>query len=152
MSDRWEADREAFEQTLRAGLEIPPGTATVAISLDGVLAPMKEADPVLTRKRVVSAGKLLRGPAGYREVGCGTLSFCDSEGKLLSAIRIARMPESRKATLKKSLLAELIAVLKRKPKLQIVKVADGAKDNWTYLQNEVRRKDRRLLSRSRAPQ
>jgi len=137
LSARWECDREAFEETLRESLQIPEGTATVAVSLDGVLAPMKDADPVGTRRRAAAEGKLTKGPAGYREVGCATLSFCDVDGELLGAIRMARMPEAHKATLKKSLLAELMVVLKRQPGLRVAKVADGAKDNWTYLHEQV---------------
>jgi hypothetical protein len=137
LSARWESDREAFEKTLRDSLEIPSGTTTVVVSLDGVLAPMKDADATGTRKRAADEGKLTKGPAGYREVGCATLSFCDAEGDMLAAIRMARMPEAHKATLKKSLLAELMVVLRRRPDLCIAKVADGAKDNWTYLHTEV---------------
>jgi hypothetical protein len=137
MSARWESDREAFEAKLREAIEVPEGATTVAVSLDGVLAPMKDTDPVATRCLAAREGKLPKGPAGYREVGCATLSFCDAEGKMLSAIRMARMPEANKATLKKSLLAELMVVLRRRPSLRIAKVADGAKDNWTYLHGEV---------------
>jgi hypothetical protein len=137
LSERWESDRDAFEEKLREALEIPERTVTVAVSLDGVLAPMKDADSAGTRRHAAEQGKLTKGPAGYREVGCATLSFCDAEGELLGAIRMARMPEANKATLKRSLLAELMVVLKHRPDLRIAKVADGAKDNWTYLHNEV---------------
>jgi hypothetical protein len=137
LSARWEDDRESFEGTLRDATEIPEGTVTVAVSLDGVMAPMKETDPVGTRQRAADAGKLTKGPAGYREVACGTLSFCDAEGNMLSAIRMARMPEAKKATLKRSLLAELMVALKRRPDLRVAKVADGAEDNWTFLHDEV---------------
>ncbi len=137
LSGRWECDREAFEETLRDATEVPEGTVTVAVSLDGVLAPMKDTDPTGTRQRAAEQGKLTKGPAGYREVGCGTLSFCDAQGKMLSAIRMARMPEAKKATLKRSLLAELMVVLKRRPGLRIAKVADGAEDNWTFLHDQV---------------
>jgi len=48
-------------------------------------------------------------------------------------VRMARMPEEKKATLKAMLEAELDAVLKQRPSLRLVKLADGAKDNWTLL-------------------
>ena len=44
-----------------------------------------------------------------------------------------RMPEPKKATLKTMLSAELDTVLGRRPDLQVVTVADGAHDNWRYL-------------------
>ena len=46
---------------------------------------------------------------------------------------IARMPEPKKAALKTMLSAELDTVLGRRPELQVVTVADGAHDNWRYL-------------------
>ena len=44
-----------------------------------------------------------------------------------------RMPEHKKLTLKEFLKDELSHALDCQPNLQIVKVADGAKDNWTFL-------------------
>ena len=61
------------------------------------------------------------------------MSFHDGEGERLSTLRLARMPESKKETLKSQLTKEIAAVLNQCPELHLVKVADGAKDNWTYL-------------------
>jgi len=133
LSARWEDDRVHFEKALRAGDLVPLATATIAVSLDGVLAPMKDGEAKDKREQTAKQGRLTRGPAGYREVGCGTLSFCDAEGDLLSAVRVARMPEPRKATLKRTLLLDVTTVLAEHPDLRIVKLADGANDNWTFL-------------------
>ena len=43
------------------------------------------------------------------------------------------MPEPKKATLKTMLSAELDTVLRIRPELHVVTVADGAHDNWRYL-------------------
>ena len=61
------------------------------------------------------------------------MSFCDAKGDLLGAIRMAGAPETKKATLKKMLTAETSAILARRPDLKLVKVADGAADNWAHL-------------------
>lgn len=137
VSERWERDREALEAALREGMCIPEGTASVAVSLDGVLAPMDGADPIAHRVAAEEAGHVPRGPAGYREMGCATLSFCDKKGDLLAAIRMARAPEAKKASLKGQLLSELGEVLKKRPGLRIVKVADAAADNWEFLSEAV---------------
>lgn len=137
VSSRWEQDREALDATLREGLVLPEGTASVVVSLDGVLAPMEGADPIAHQIAAEEAGHAPRGPAGYREIGCATLSFCDAKGELLSAIRMARAPEAKKATLKGQLLSELGAVLQRQPGLRVVKVADAAADNWEFLSEAV---------------
>lgn len=134
---RWEEDRETFERELREVTEIPEDTKSIAVSLDGVLAPMKDGKAVQTRERAAEEGRLSKGPAGYREVGCATVSFCDEDGEMISAIRMARMPEANKLTLKAMLIDELGTILAARPDLPIVKVADAAEDNWTFLQNAI---------------
>ena len=91
---QWEKDREALEKALRSAESVPEEAVTVAVSLDGVMPPMREGKG--SEKRAVSAGegRLIRGPSGYREVGCGTLSFYSSEGKMLRAVRFGCMPEA----------------------------------------------------------
>ena len=133
LGESWEAQREAFEADLRAQLEVPDEAVTVSVSLDGVMAPMKDGERQAVRASQRADGKRTKGPAGYREVGCATLSSHDAEGERLSTVRMARMPESKKATLKSMLSAELDGVVTRHSELTLVKLADGAKDNWTYL-------------------
>ena len=41
-------------------------------------------------------------------------------------------PESKKSTLKKLLKNHLESVIKQRPDLKIIYVADGAQDNWTF--------------------
>jgi hypothetical protein len=137
LTGRWEEDRSHFEEALRGGDVIPAETKTVALSLDGVHTPMKNGGAKAKREQTAKEGRLTRGPAGYREVGCGTLSFCDAEGDMLSAVRMARMPEPKKATLKRTLLADLTAALSARPDLVLVKLADGSEDNWTFLSQQV---------------
>jgi hypothetical protein len=145
ISDEWEQAREAHEAALRDALVIPEGTVSVAVSLDGVLAPIDGGtSPVEMRNAAARKGFTSKGPAGYREVGCATLSFCDAQGELLGAIRMARTPEPRKRTLKASLEAELLAVLRQRPDLTIVKIADGVDDNWTFLSDQLPHGDEAL--------
>ena len=137
VSARWEVGREAFDASLRAQVAMPAQAVTVAVSLDGVMTPMKDGERLRTRARQRADGKRTKGPAGYREVGCGTLSFYDANGERLTTMRMARMPEPKKATVKSMLSAELSGVLDARPGLTLVKLADGAKDNWTYLHDAL---------------
>jgi hypothetical protein len=137
LSARWEEQRDQFERTLRQSDVVPPQAVTVAISLDGVLAPMKDGEASQKRASAAAGGRLTRGPAGYREVGCGTLSFYDAEGEMLTAVRMGRMPELKKKTLKRSLLLDITNVLAERPDLHLVKLADGAADNWSFLSKQV---------------
>jgi hypothetical protein len=133
IAERWEGQRETFEEALRDGLAIPEGTASIAVSLDGVLAPMEDAAVTERRTEAAAEGRVTKGPLGYREVGCATVSFCDEKGDLLGAIRMARAPEPKKATLKRMLAKEVTAVLHARPDLKLLKIADGAADNWEFL-------------------
>ena len=63
----------------------------------------------------------------------GTVSYYDCHGERLCTRRMARMPEPNKATLKSQLTAEVMGALSQRPDLRVIKVADGAPDNWSYL-------------------
>ena len=132
LSDHWEAHREAWEEALRVQETVPATAVTVALSVDGVMAPMK-ADAAQRQAKRAEAGKHASGPAGNREVGCGTVSLYDRDGERLQTIRYARMPEAKKVTLGTQLQAELQALLATHPTLVRVHLADGAEGNWTLL-------------------
>jgi len=133
LSSRWEDQREKFEENLRDKQKVPKKAVTVGVSLDGVLVPMKDGERQKKREDALASGKQTRGPAGYYEASVATLTFYDKVGEPLGTIRHGRMPEKGKLTLKDALSKELDAVLEQRPDLRVVKIADGPKDNWTYL-------------------
>ena len=134
LNQRWEEQREAFEEALRASSVVVPDEATtLAVSLDGVMAPMRDGARQAKRAQARAAGRATKGPAGYREVGCGTVSCYDAAGERLGTVRCGRMPEAGKATLKEMLSAEVATALEQRPDLRVVKLADAARDNWSYL-------------------
>jgi hypothetical protein len=135
LNERWEADRDGHEARLRAVERVPDDAVSVAVSLDGVMVPMRDAGKAERKAEMRRQGRADKGPAGYREVACGALSFYDSEGNRLLTRRMARMPEPNKDTLKHQLRSELDHVLKQRPDLTIVAVADGAANNWAYLES-----------------
>ncbi len=138
LSKHWEDDRERYERAMRECVEVPDGAVSIAVSLDGVLAPIDGGtNPREVRSQAAREGRTSRGPAVYREVGCATVSFCDEKGDLLSAIRIARAPETKKETLKEMLAAEVAAIMAKRPSLAVVKVADAAADNWDFLESDA---------------
>jgi hypothetical protein len=133
LSGHWEAHRPHFEATLRHQEAIPDEAVAMAVSLDGVMAPMKDGQRQAKRQQARAKGQAPSGPAGYQEVGCATVSYYDRYGERLCTRRMARMPEGNKATLKSQLTAEVMGALVRRPDLRVIKVADGAPDNWSYL-------------------
>ena len=61
-----------------------------------------------------------KNKTGYREASCGTLSYLDKEGNRISTVRLARMPEAKKQTLKAQLTAEFDWSVAQRPDLTIV--------------------------------
>lgn len=137
LSEQWEPERMQLPKVLRTQESVPERAATVAVSLDGVMVPMVDGQRQAKRSQALEEGKETRGPAGYQEVGCGTVSLYDPQGERLSTKRFARMPEHKKATLKAMLRDELLDTLEQRPSLVVVMLADGTKDNWTFLSNEL---------------
>ena len=127
LSAHWEEQREAFEAAIRQGEEIPAGAVSVAASLDGVMVALRKGEYPDQEEE----------GAGYREASCATVSFFDEDGERLETRRMGRMPEPGKVVLKDMLTQAIQSVLETQPDLQLVKLADGAKDNWRYLSNDL---------------
>jgi hypothetical protein len=94
--------------------KMPKVVKTISIGIDGTCMPM--------------------GDTQWREAMCGTISFYDEEGKRMHTIYIANAPEYGKGTFKQRLDKEILAVKKQFPKAKIIGVADGAKENWLFLE------------------
>ena len=135
LSEIWESQREFFDQDIREQETVPSEAVAVGVSLDGVLVPMQgesltDGDDRGSTKRKRKATK---GPAGYQEASCGTISFYDADGERLETVRYARAPEHKKATLKSQLKAELESIFAVRPDLTLVCLSDGALDHWEFL-------------------
>lgn len=121
VSDRWEANRRAWERAVRRRERVPSGAEHVVLSLDGVHVPMRETP----RKE----GDTQRA---YREAACATVSVYDSDGERLQTRRWARMPQSGKPDLTQQLSDEYEA-LGGRSRIRGVKLSDGAESNWRIL-------------------
>lgn len=140
LSARFEVQREAWEETLRGSETVPEEAVILAVSLDGVMAPMAKTELETDSPSESEAAERDAGESEessdkrhYREASCGTVSLYDAEGHRLSTIRYGRMPESKKATLCAQLQAECQSIMALRPDLQVVKLADGAEANWRFL-------------------
>ena len=112
-------------EALRAQESVPADATTLAVSLDRLMAPMKDRARQAKRDATSAPGRPTKGPAGYPEVRCGTVSCYDCEGQ--------RLTETKKATPKQMLSGEMNAALEQRPDLRLVKLADAAHDNRTHL-------------------
>src|SRR5207245_9084148 len=70
LSIPWETQRPQFEATLRSQEAVPAAAVAMAVSLDGVLAPMKDGERQPQRQQALAKAPAPSGPAGYQEVGC----------------------------------------------------------------------------------
>ncbi len=136
LSAVWETHRVQWEAALREQEWVEAEACVVAVSLDGVMVPDKDGQREAKAKREAATAqglsKSLSGPAGYREVGCGTVTLYDEEAQRLDTVRYGRAPEYKKHTLTDQLDAELESILAVRSDLEVVAIADGAEENWRY--------------------
>jgi hypothetical protein len=136
-NNAWEEHREEWEEALRCQESVPAEATVMAVSLDGVMIPDKDAQAEAKRQRAEAEkskkpGKQKTGPAGFKEVGCGTVTLYDDDGDRLETTCYGRAPEYKKKTLTEQLDAEVASVLAARPDLLLVALADGAEENWRY--------------------
>lgn len=94
--------------------ELPKEVATISIGVDGA--------------------NIFMSQEGYRETMTGTISLYDVKGERLHTIYLAASPEYGKATFWERMTNEIYDIKKLYPKANYVGIADGAKDNWSFLQ------------------
>jgi len=156
LSAVWESNRESWEDALRQQEVVPAEASVVAVSLDGVMVPDKDAQREAKAQREAAKkqglAKQLSGPAGYREVGCGTVTLYDEDAQRLDTVRYGRAPEAKKKTLTAQLDAELASILAVRPDLEVVALADGAEENWRYFERPVYENATKIVDHGHASQ
>ena len=108
------AKEEAWEYDLP---EFDGPVATVTVGLDGTC--------------------MLLCETGWREAMVGTLGFYDKDGERLHTIYTAATPEYGKLTSFQRFDREVDRVKAAHPAALYVGLADGAKENWLYLEGET---------------
>jgi len=74
---------------------------------------------------------------GYRETMNGTISFHSESGERLHTIYLANAPEYGKSKFDAAFDIEIAQVKSLFPEADFIGLADGAKENWTYLEAHV---------------
>lgn len=121
-----------IEEELSEEYELPPEAASVSVALDRVSLPMEEALP--EAEPDPSAGKPARQVVRqFRMAYCATVTLHDGEGQALHTLRYGRMPQSDIEQLGAGLAAEVRTLLRKRPTLQVMLLADGAPELWTRL-------------------
>ena len=102
--------------------DIPPlneAITTVVVSLDGAYVLMRDD--------------------GYREAMVGNISLYDVTGERLHTVYIGEAPEYGKGTFFQRLEKEIATVKKQYPDALYLGIADGAKANWSFLEQHTSR-------------
>jgi len=99
--------------------KLEEAVASVVISMDGAFVLMRED--------------------GYRETMVGAISLYDVKGERLHSIYIGEAPEYGKATFTERLEREIIRIKKQYPDALYLGIADGAKANWSFLEQHTSR-------------
>lgn len=76
---------------------------------------------------------------GWREAMCGSIAFYDAQGERLHTIYCSATPEYGKEKFKEKFGREIERVQKTFPNVVYLGLADGAKDNWTFLKIYTKR-------------
>lgn len=101
--ESWEYETPALDKAV----------ASIGISLDGAY--------------------ILTVDHGYREGMVGTIALYDSDGKRLHTTYMAASPEYGKETFFERFVREVNRIKQSYPTAETVGIADGAKNNWSFL-------------------
>lgn len=93
--------------------ELPHPVSTIAIGLDGAIMLYRD---------------------GYREAMCGSITLYDSDGERMFSTYSAEAPEYGKSSFIERFTREIDKIKKQYPNATYVGVADGAPDNWIFLE------------------
>lgn len=105
------------EQWEYATPQLNSAVKTVAISLDGAHMPMKDE--------------------GYRQAMVGTISLYNCEAERLHTIYPGEAPEYGKSTFTQRMTKEIERVKALYPEALYLGIADGAADNWGFLERHA---------------
>ena len=97
----------------------------------------KQDKPVTTISLSLDGANIHIRKDGYREAMAGAISLYDRQGERLHSIYIAAEPEYGKNCFQKKMEHEINRIKELYPKAEYVGVADGAKDNWSFLEKHT---------------
>lgn len=124
LGQRWEEIRADAEGTLIEAMDLPPAAVSAAISVDRVSLAM--AEPRTRTPADDAAGVKKPTAVNFRMAFTGSLTLYDADGTSLSTIRYAHVPEGGAEAVEAALRRDLHVLLRRRPTLRIVTLADGA--------------------------
>lgn len=128
---RWGELRELYEEGLVEVMPLPDNVASVSVATDRASLPMRE--PREATERDIEKGVKNPVAVNLRMAFCGVLTLYDPDGNPLDCIRYAHVPTDGADDIRNALTDDLGVLLKRRPDLKVVALADGAVDMQNLL-------------------
>lgn len=133
VGQQYQRHQVTIDAELSAAYRLPATAASVSVALARVSLPLEEAlaegergGAVEPRERQVSRQ--------FRMAYCATVTVHDQEGQALHTFRYGRMPQGNVAQLCAGLATEVRPLLRQRPPLHVILLADGAPELWQRLE------------------
>jgi len=128
--------RVEIEETLLAELEIPDHAYSVSGSLDRTAMPMEEPRPRPPGRPRKNAPKR-PVQVVHRMAWVGTVTLHDERGEAIETVRYGRMPHEDGDELAETIASDMLGLLRRRPELKVVTLADGAEQMQSLLAEHI---------------
>jgi hypothetical protein len=135
VGEMYVSQHQQIEVQLVESFQIPKGTHSISVSIDRVSMPMEEPRPKPVGRPPKDAPKHPISRV-FRMAYCGTVTLHDAKGEAIHTIRYGCMPEGDEQALVMGMADDVMRMLKRRPELKVVLLADGSHENWRLLEAE----------------
>jgi hypothetical protein len=135
VGERWEALRDEVEPRLVDQMELPEKATALSVSVDRISLPM--AEPRERTAEDLEAG--IQNPISvqFRMAFTAVWTLYDQEGTPLTAVRYAHVPTDGAIAMERCLGRDVDALMRRRPTLRLVTLADGAPEMQSILDRAV---------------
>jgi hypothetical protein len=128
---------QPIEQALIEAYDVPEHAHSVTVSLDRVSVPMEEPlDELDDRVRRDDEKPRRRIQRAFRMAYCATVTLHDEAGTAIHTIRYGTMPAGDPVGLCAGVADDVVALLAKRPDLQVGLLCDGAHELWGLLDDE----------------
>jgi hypothetical protein len=128
--------RAEIEEELIEEFIVPDEARSVSVAIDRVSIPMEEPR---ARPRGRPAKNAPKNPIirQFRMAYCATVTLHDKHGEAIHTIRYGRMPQGDELGLADALASDVLTILKQRPDLEVMRLADGAHEMWKLLESGI---------------
>jgi hypothetical protein len=132
VGEAYQADKIEIDDAWIVQLEVPRKARSLSASLDRVSVPIAVERPRPVGRPKKGAPKR-PVEVVYRMAYCATLTLHDGKGRALKTLRYGAAPGDDPSVMLERALADAVVLLKERPRLRVVLVADGAPEMWNLL-------------------